>query len=241
MKIYAAIVCLLLFATSLFGQVANSVANPFIGNIVAPVALGSKTEGLELPDEITVDASEGFMLVQAKSKGKVKWLVVSQSKVKYVANEESNSLVVAVPQSGSVNIFAVALVDGKLTEFAKTSISVKNNKPDPVKPIDPDKPNTKENLHITFLFDFNNSNPDLAAVLNSKTIRDEISKSKSYYKVYDINSPIVKSKKLDTLLEKTGNSLFIVQSSDGTVLHYSAIPKTEKEVLDTLTKITKGE
>jgi hypothetical protein len=43
------------------------------------------------------------------------------------------------------------------------------------------------------------------------------------------------------LLEKTGNSLFIVQSSDGTVLHYSEIPKTEKEVLEVLTKITKGE
>jgi translation elongation factor EF-G len=59
--------------------------------------------------------------------------------------------------------------------------------------------------------------------------------------VQDVEVSALKKTGLDTLLEKTGNSLFIVQSSDGTVLHYSAIPKTEKEVLDVLTKITKGD
>ncbi len=241
MKIHSILAGLFLLTNICFAQTPVSVPFPIAKPIVPAAAVENKTEGLELPEEISVDSSEGFMLVQAKSKGKVKWLVISQTRVKYVANEESNSLVVAVPQSGSVNIFAVALVDGKLTEFVKTSITVKNSKPDPVRPVDPDKPVVKEGLHVTFLFDFNNSNPDLAAVLNSKPIRDEISKTKSYYKVYDVNSPIVKNKKLDTLLEKTGNSLFIVQSSDGTVLYYSAIPKTEKEVLDVLTKITKGD
>jgi hypothetical protein len=234
MRILASIASLLIFATVSFAQIPI----PTVSNPLPTTTLSAKVEGLELPEDIIVENSEGFMLVQAKSKGKVKWLVVSQSKVKYVANEETNSLVVAVPQSGTVSIFAVSLVDSKLTEFAKTSITVKGTKPiDPVKPIVV----VKEGLHVTFLFDFNNSNSELAAILNSKPIRDEITKTKSYYKVYDIVSPIVKNKKLDTLLEKTGNSLFIVQSSDGTVLHYSEIPKTEKEVLDVLTKITKGE
>ena len=230
MRILASIASFLIFTTISLAQIPI----PTVSNPLPTTTLSAKVEGLELPEDITVASSEGFMLVQAKSKGKVKWLVVSQSKVKYVANEETNSLVVAVPQSGTVSIFAVSLVDSKLTEFAKTSITVKGTKPvDPVDPV--------EGVHVTFLFDFNNSNSELATILNSKSIRDEITKTKSYYKVYDIASPIVKNKKLDTLLEKTGNSLFIVQSSDGTVLHYSAIPKTEKEVLDVLTKITKGE
>jgi len=237
MRILASIASLLIFATVSLAQIPI----PTVSYPLPTTTLSAKVEGLELPEDIIVENSEGFMLVQAKSKGKVKWLVVSQSKVKYVANEETNSLVVAVPQSGTVSIFAVSLVDSKLTEFAKTSITVKGTKP--VDPTDPVKPVVvvKEGLHVTFLFDFNNSNSELAAILNSKPIRDEITKTKSYYKVYDIASPIVKNKKLDTLLEKTGNSLFIVQSSDGTVLHYSAIPKTEKEVLDVLTKITKGD
>ncbi len=212
----------------------------------SPVAsISNKVEGLELPDPITVDSNEGFLLVQAKTKGQVKWFVICSNKVKYVANDAANSLIVSVPQSGSINIFAIALVDGKLTEFVRTDVTVKSVKPDPVNPtpIDPEVVPEKvtEGLHVTFLLDYNESSPDLAAVLNSKEIRDEITKTKSFFKVYDVNSPIVKAKKMDALLKKTGNNLFIVQKGDGTVLYYSAIPKTDKEVLAILDKITKGE
>ncbi len=212
----------------------------------SPVAsISNKVEGLELPDPITVDSNEGFLLVQAKTKGQVKWFVICSNKVKYVANDAANSLIVSVPQSGSINIFAIALVDGKLTEFVRTDVTVKSVKPDPVNPtpIDPEVVPEKvsEGLHVTFLLDYNESSPDLAAVLNSKEIRDEITKTKSFFKVYDVNSPIVKAKKMDALLKKTGNNLFIVQKGDGTVLYYSAIPKTDKEVLAILGKITKGE
>ena len=74
-----------------------------------------------------------------------------------------------------------------------------------------------------------------------RSVRDIITNTNSYYKVYDINSKIVKDKNMDTLLKKTGNTLFVVQKSDGTVLYYSAIPKTDAEVVKVLNKITKGE
>lgn len=212
----------------------------------SPVAsINNKVEGLELPDPINVDSNEGFLLVQAKTKGQVKWFVICSNKVKYVANDAANSLIVSVPQSGSINIFAIALVDGKLTDFARTDVTVKSVKPDPVNPtpVDPEVVPEKvtEGLHVTFLLDYNESTPDLAAVLNSKEIRDEITKTKSFFKVYDVNSQVVKEKKMDTLLKKTGNTLLVVQKGDGTVLYYSAIPKTDKEVVAILNKITKGE
>jgi hypothetical protein len=92
------------------------------------------------------------------------------------------------------------------------------------------------------LTDYNESTPDIAAVLNSKEIRDIVLKTKSFYKVYDVNSLVVKQKKMDTLLKKlSSNNLFVVQKTDGTVLYYSSIPKTEVEVVKILNKITKGE
>lgn len=97
-------------------------------------------------------------------------------------------------------------------------------------------------MHVTFLTDYNESTPDIAAVLNGKDIRDIILKTKSFYKVYDVNSLVVKQKKMDGLLKKlNSNNLFVVQKTDGTVLYYSAIPKTEAEVIKVLNKITKGE
>jgi hypothetical protein len=47
---------------------------------------------------------------------------------------------------------------------------------------------------------------------------------------------------MDGLLKKlNSNNLFVVQKTDGTVLYYNAIPKTEEEVIKVLNKITKGE
>jgi len=235
---YALVLCAFIFSNTLLSQelLPTNAPLPITGVL-------NKTDGLELPEPTNVDNTEGFVLVQAKSLGKVKWLVVSSSKVKYVANDDTNSLIVAVPQTGKVNIFAVALLKDKLTEFVQTTISVNESKVDDsnVNPKPKPTPAYKENLHITFLFDFNDSNTDIASIVNSKSIRDTITSLKSYFKVYDISSNIVKSKKLDSLLKETGNTLFIVQASDGTVLHYSAIPKTENEVLEVIKKITKGE
>jgi len=251
MKLLSSIFLSFILAFTCFSAETNSlvaVEPPPIPQ--SPVySITNKVEGLELPEPITVDSSEGFLVVQAKSKGTVKWFVVGNSKVKYVSNDAGNSLIVSVPQSGSVNVFAIALVDGKLTDFARTDITVKGVKPDPVKPdptdpVDPDVVIEKvpEGLHVTFLTDYNESTPDIAAVLNSKDIRDIILKTKSFYKVYDVNSLVVKQKKMDTLLKKlSSNNLFVVQKTDGTVLYYSSIPKTEVEVIKVLNKITKGE
>jgi hypothetical protein len=86
----------------------------------------NKSAAIELPAEIVVNGDEGFVTVEAKCKGKVKWMVVSTDKVRYIENEINNSMIVAVPRTGKVTIFAVGLVDGQLTDFAATRIVVQD-------------------------------------------------------------------------------------------------------------------
>lgn len=83
----------------------------------------NKTEGLEITPPQEVLASTEMVTVEAKTTGTVKWLVISQEKMKY---QESNSaLVLTVPKSGVINVFAISSVDGKMTEFVNTKITVK--------------------------------------------------------------------------------------------------------------------
>lgn len=96
--------------------------------------LPNKVEGLELPSPIMVNPTDGFVTVEAKCKGTVKWLLISDNKVKYLENSKENTVVVGIPSSGDVNVFAIGLVDGKMTEFAVTKISVQKPKPKPVAP-----------------------------------------------------------------------------------------------------------
>jgi len=84
----------------------------------------NKVLNLELPPNQEVKPDEGFVLLKADCKGTVKWLVVSPNPVKYVANDQNNTLIVGVPPSGAVTVFAVGLCENKITEFAKTVITV---------------------------------------------------------------------------------------------------------------------
>jgi len=73
---------------------------------------------------MTVKASDGFVIIDAKCNGTVKWLLVSDTKVKYVEYSNQNSVIVSVPTKGDVSVFAIGQVDGKMTDFAVTKISL---------------------------------------------------------------------------------------------------------------------
>jgi len=202
-------------------------------------ASAAQVDGLELPADQTVNFDEGFVNIQAKCKGEVKWLVISGTKVKFVPVPASNSIIISIPpQGGVVTVFAVGLVDGKITEFARTNITVQNGPPGPGPgPAPGPGPGPTPGpvagpLHFTFLVDLNATTPELAQVLNSQNVRQAITSKQSFFRLYDIKSPIVSQKKLDAVVQRVGgNAVVVVQRNDGYVVGAYAMPKTETEVI----------
>lgn len=222
----------------------------------AEQALGAhRAEGIELPPDQTVPNDEGFVSIQAKCNGRVKWLVVSNTgnkPVKYITNEAANSIIISVPpQGGVISVFAVGLVDGKLTEFVRTNVNVQPgpgpgpiNPPDPPvnPPVNPPQPPPQGSLHFTFLVDFNNSTPDLARVLNSENVRKAITAKGGVPRLYDLKAPVVAEKKLDQIVQKVGGSaVLVVQDSAGRVVLAQAIPATEQEAVALVNKAFGGQ
>lgn len=216
---------------------------------VTPIAAsGNKVDGLELPEDQTVKNDEGFITIQAKCVGEVKWLVVSAIKIKYFTLPQGNTIVISIPpQGGLVNVFAIGLVNGKLTDFARTNVTVGGT---PITPPVPGptpgpvpQPTTGAPFHVTFVADLNNMTPDLALILNSQKIREAITTKNAYYRLYDANSPVLKEKGLDKVVVKWGGiPIMIIQSNDGAVKGQpTRVPKTEAEVLAYLNSVLGGQ
>lgn len=224
---------LLVIGMTSMGYAQESKVLPKTADLSAP----SKVDGLELPADQTVSFDEGFINLTAKCSGQVKWLVVSVVKVKYQTIPQNNSIIISVPPGGGlITVFAIGVVDGKMTEFARTNINVAtpvNGGPDPI-------PNPKTGviappvegpLHVTFLIDMNNPTPALTQLLNSQSLRTAV-QAKGFFRIYDIKAPVVAEKKLDALVAKVGGSaVMIVQRNDGAVISAVVIPNTEAAIL----------
>lgn len=111
------LVCVLCFSAELKGQKAIPNTN-----------LPTKVNGLELPDVVLVNQNNQFTTVQAKTKGQVKWLVMSEKNIKYIEDSENNKIILGtIPENCAVTIIAVANVDGKTTDFACTKVQNKKS------------------------------------------------------------------------------------------------------------------
>lgn len=237
---------LLLSTTLCFSQ--EVVENP--PNFGAVV---SSVKGLELPPDQTVKYNEGFIPIKAECKGEVKWLIVTQYKVKYVV-VSPNTIIVSIPPDvpkagGLINVFAVGNVDGKLTDFARTNITVTRDTdpvdpvkpPDPVNPPDPvdPPPLVTGKLHLTFLYDKNNVTPALAKLVNSENLVKGINDRGHWFRTYDIKSDVVNQKGLTPYVQKVGgNNVLIVQTENSQVVSATVIPGTENEVFALISRIT---
>lgn len=214
---------LLVVGMASMGSAQESKVLPKIADLFTP----SKVDGLELPPDQNVNFDEGFVNLTAKCSGQVKWLVVSAVKVKYQTIPQNNSIIISVPPGGGlVTVFAIGVVDGKMTEFARTNINIAA--PGGDLRIAP----SVEPLHVTFLID--NATSALAQLLNSQSLRTAI-QAKGFLRIYDIKSPIVAEKKLDVFVAKVGgSSVMIVQRNDGTVISAIVIPNTEAAILSVI-------
>lgn len=95
----------------------------------------NKVDNLELPKDQEVKSDLGFLAIKADCPGKVKWLVVSDKPIGYIPFDELNTIIVGVPPAGSsITVFAIGNYENKMTEFAKTVITVKD--PKSIKPVE---------------------------------------------------------------------------------------------------------
>lgn len=201
----------------------------------ATPATTNKADGIELPADTKVGYDEGFVPIQADCKGPVKFIVVVNQgvKVKSTVNDATNTIIVSIPpQGGVISVYAVGLVDSKLTDPVLTTITVAAPAGTP-SPSPPNSTTLAGPLNITFVLNLNQATPAIAKVLNSEKLRKTITDAGNFFRIYDKADPAVAKAGMDkVLLQSGGTSVMIIQRSDGSLATIPvAIPNTEAEVL----------
>lgn len=180
----------------------------------------NKVDGLELPSKLTVNNDQKNVTIEAKSKGLVKWLVMNPETTKYTIDEQNNKITINLPKQGDIKILAIALIDGKPTEFAATSVNVKT--PEIKKETKIEKPK------ITMFFDYSKLTNDQLKIINS-----QYTNLYTTYKCYDITSPLFADEKYFNLSDKGAiKSLMTIESPDGKMLWSGPVPPNEKKTLE---------
>ncbi len=200
---------------------------------------GNEVPGLKLPASQTVEYDEGFTTLKAECAGPVKWLVLSTApKVKFkISATTPKEIDIGIPPYKCViTVFAVGYVSNKFTGFARTDLTI-NGPPQPAPP-DPNpdptpdpKPDVKTPLHLTIIDDPAARTPATAKVINSQDMRNALKAKKILIRVYSKNDPEIKTKKFETVLQKYGTPMVILQDNTGKGLIIGKLPATSDEVL----------
>lgn len=231
-----------------------ALLHPILAIDAAPVAeitlVGdNKVTGLELPANMTVSHDTSYVVITAKCDGPVQWLVLSTTlQPKFHVNpKDDHEITVGIPpvDATEISVFAVGVISGKPTGFARTDILVKGGSspvPTPTPSPAPAPLPAGTRLHVTIIEDPNPSNrtPETAAILNSNAWRQAVNNQNgSVVRVYVSTDPRVSQKKLDTVLPSVGGlPAVIIQTDDGKVRDKFVLPKTEAELLARIRKLT---
>lgn len=205
----------------------------------------NEVDGLKLPTSQQVKFDEGFITVSAECKGTVQWLVLStNAKVKYKINPATpNDIDLAIPPYDSIiTLFAVGLVDGKLTKFARTDITVKGPEPPDPGPTPPPQPppppprppEVIKPLHLTIIEDPIARTPNITSIITSPELANRMKAKGVIYRVYGKNDPVVKNKGFDRAIAEFGLPLFILQDNAGNALIVEKLPNTLSEIYNKL-------
>lgn len=202
----------------------------------SPAVKTNEVSGLSLPANQTVNFDEGFVSLHATTAGTVKWLVLSTShRVKYKVNPATpNDIDVAIPPyAGSVTVFAIAVVNGQLTDYVRTDIRI-NGPPEPAptpptpNPPTPNPPTPTPAislpLHLSFIEDPTKRTDAIKGVIESTALRTQLSSKNIQVRQYTINDPVVAQKNFSAILQKYGAPLMILQDNTGRALVISALP-----------------
>jgi len=203
----------------------------------------NKVTGLTLPADIIVNDDEGFVKVEAVAESSVSWLVLSETKVKYVVLSDK-AIIVSIPKvdrgSALISVFAVATVAGKTTPFASTTITVNSTAAKIQDPPTPEQPVNK-NLIVIFVIDEDSVTPAEAAILNSATMRKGVEdRTHKPIKIYDLKAKVVRDKKLDGFVKQSGGTpTLIVMDSTGVVKYAKHMPNSEEGILSVIDGLLK--
>lgn len=185
-----------------------------------PPSAGNVVPGLALPGPQTVNYDDQFITVTATCKGDIQWLVLSTSDtIKYkIAKGQTAEIDVGIPPTEClITLFAVGLVDGKMTPFARTDITVKG--PAPPGPAPSTLPsNIKLPLHLTIIEDPAKRTDAIKTVIESVQLRQQLQQKNTIMRIYVNNDPMIAAKKMDTLLTKYSLPLMVLQDSTGALV-----------------------
>lgn len=239
------LVCLsvtLTLATALFAQ--PDKPNKVDATPAPASAASSEVEGLKLPKSFSVPHDEGFVTITAECKGQVQWLILTANpvRIKYKATANPPEVDIAIPPVECVlSVFAVAVIDGKITPFVRTDITVTGPRgppgpgpgpgPGPKPPILP--PGTK--LHVTVVEDPAKRTVAITNVVESAKVIAELRQDGHVYRVYSVRDPEVVKKRLDQFVAKAGGvPALIIQTDDGIVQRAIPLPTSADELLTTV-------
>jgi hypothetical protein len=219
-----------------------------------PVALSNSATGITLPAGFTKTVADQYVDVSADCKGPVTWLITSATVVPKYTDRGNNTVTVGIPNTAAViSVYAVGLVDGKLTTFVRTDITVlaadPNAQPQPPPapgptpvtptPVTPTPAPVAASppYHVSIVEDPTQQRaPALAQILDSPTITTTLAPPN--YKLYDldISSDLVKAKGLAAKIDAAKKSRpdwatvpawLVVQRSNGVVTLVVPVPATE--------------
>ena len=191
----------------------------------------NEVASLKLPPSQTVNYDEGFISLHADTTGTVNWLVLSTNKrVKYrVIPSSPNDIDIAIPPfQSSISVFAVAVINGQLTQFARTDITI-NGPPEPAPT--PPAPAVVLPLHLSFIEDPTKRTDAIKGIIESTTLRAQLTAKNIQVRQYTTTDPTLAAKNFTSPLQQYGAPLMILQDNTGRALVIGPLPATPAALL----------
>lgn len=212
--------------------------------------------GIKLPAPFEVSYDEQFVTIKAECTGEVEWLVLgSEGRIKNKINRATNETEVGVPVSGAfatpprdvvIRVYAIGVVDGKMTGHVWTEITVRSAapappqptptppQPQPTPPVDP--PIANSSYHVTVIEDPLRRSPEYVSLTRWLDTRAKLIAAGHKPHQMSTNDPLYLDPKSGFAEEvkRVGLPALIIQDKDANLVRAVACPKTAEEILKLL-------
>ena len=173
----------------------------------------NKVDGLELPIPQEVLLNSKNLIIQAKSEGQIKWLVISNKPVKYEEDVTKKQILFkSIDNIENINVFAIANINGKLSDFANTKITVKSSKETP----------SSKKLNITLFVNYKTLTPQQNEIINIPYTDTSGTYSDIQFKVLDI------SNLSDEKAKMYPNGLMVAKDKNKMDVYFGNLPQDVK-------------